>query len=434
MSGSAAPALFAASERAVVDVAGHRGDQTDHVGRTAGAPEEGLAVMLPVRLERVHIKVGVPRKRVTGNHSVIQGALHHVGELRLAGGQVHPVRPEGQPDRRARLAVGRAVRQIVLAAEPLVRGVGADPAGDIHLAERDVVPETVHRRHQRVVMVVARHIGRPGVEVHRADRVTEDFGLLAQRHVVLAVVAEKSLFTPLGDAAAVDEEFRLFQVFFVAGILIHFHQRQFQLRMPRHAAQLAFARSVSLADQIEQSPARVQKCLVACRARHCDGAFGHVPCAVELVHVGKVRPFLIRLANNVPAHQITVLLLGGADQIDPLFRLCLDGRVRLFGEGVGKPLNHLVDVGIIEIDPPEIPLGTGGDLKVLNPSGLVFAPVDVMGRRDFSVRPDTGRPETVGGMNVVKGDFLEDAAVFPGLEYCGKKNERRSLDDLLQHR
>ena len=78
------------------------------------------------------------------------------------------------------------------------------------------------------------------------------------------------------------------------------------------------------------------------------GGLNEVAHAVELVVVPEVGEGPVHAVDDVVGIQVAALVLGGADQVNGLVRRPLQLRVRVLGEGVGRGLDPLGEVGILE--------------------------------------------------------------------------------------
>ena len=150
-------------EGLTVDVSAQRREKAAEVARAAGASVPGLAMMGAVRFERIYVEEEVPGQIDAGEHSVVERALHHVGVLCITAKEIHPPVPEGHPDGGAGLAVSLRIRQVVISREGLPYPGGADSAGDIHVAQDDILPEGIQGRAVAGFRAQGLHVGHRAV-------------------------------------------------------------------------------------------------------------------------------------------------------------------------------------------------------------------------------------------------------------------------------
>ena len=159
-------------------------------------------------------------------------------------------------------------------------------------------------------------------------------------------------------AADVEEELGQLEVPLLAGHLVELDQGQFDLlvaaarpcRLP--GPKVASMWSASLTATSRKRP-------LAGRAVVGHGRLDQVAGAVQLVHRRQVGPPLARLDQRVVGVQVAVGLLGGGDLGDHVVDGLLQRRVGLVGQRVGGPFEHLVHVGVVEVDPLELALASG---------------------------------------------------------------------------
>ena len=100
--------------------------------------------------------------------------------------------------------------------------------------------------------------------------------------------------------------------------------------------------------------------------------------------------------------QVSVGLLGGGDLGDYAVGGFFQGRIGISGQRVRGALQHLVDIGVVEVDAAEFALHQSAGLReVVDPAGL-FAPLKVVRQRFPTVGLQPRRPEPIAELHVRK--------------------------------
>ena len=171
-----------------------------------------------------------------------------------------------------------------------------------------------------------------------------------------------------------------------------------------------------------------------------DGRLVHVAGAVELVAVRQVEPALRAgharrgLGIDRPRRvEISVGLLGGGDLRDPDVDLLLELGIGLEHQDIGRGLDDLVDVGIVEgVGGLELParraLERGrGELEVLDPLG-VLALLHLVGDGDGDVTACRRAPEAAVELDRGHGHGL-DGIVLDGGGASGRGEDGGASED-----
>ena len=118
--------------------------------------------------------------------------------------------------------------------------------------------------------------------------------------------------------------------------------------MPRIAVLLVGTGTQDAGDVVDIFLHDVEQAPVAGRHEIGDGAFQHVPGAIEFVVVAQVGPALVDLAPDVPAIEVAVGKLGLGQLLSDRVDLALDRRIAAVEERVACRLDPLADVGVPE--------------------------------------------------------------------------------------
>ena len=254
-------------------------------------------------------------ERDAGEKAVVDHALQDIDILGVAVQQEHALVPEGIGDGGAGLQIGRRVRQLVVVAERFALVARTDAAREVHFFRDDIIPKRVDGAHQRAVAGQCGDIRHAGVEIARADRVTDSFGLLDDRDVVLAVGA-KDLAAQVTASSHVDEELCEVEVARVACGAVELAQADLDFLVTRHALELIGGRAEGLVDQIGAFAGHIEQ-----RAFAGDGEMGcrrlvQMADVVKFMAGGQVAPALfaghaVREAQRARGVEIAVRLLRG---------------------------------------------------------------------------------------------------------------------------
>ena len=159
-----------------------------------------------------------------------------------------------QADGGARLAVGRHVGQLVVAAEGLAAGCGTDAAGDIEFLLDDVVPDAVYGVQIGGVAGECGHVGHAGIHIGGAHGMAHGLVLLGHGLVGLGVVVAYG-----GAPAVVEEELGLVQILPLAGDEVELGQRHLGYLVSGHHAGLSRAGPHLAADAVGIAYGHVEK-------------------------------------------------------------------------------------------------------------------------------------------------------------------------------
>ena len=125
-----------------VEISGQGRERTLDVRWAAGYVVPGIpniraaaesVEMCGIKGQRIAIAIGRSIERHSGVDSVVESALDHVGELRLATRGQHAPVPHHVADCGAAFAIGLRVGQFVWSAKGFPLGACADTPGDVHL-------------------------------------------------------------------------------------------------------------------------------------------------------------------------------------------------------------------------------------------------------------------------------------------------------------
>ena len=223
------------------------------------------------------------------------------------------MRPQHQPDRRARLGVGHLVGQVIVHGEPLAPAQRADAAGDVHAPLRHIVPQRLAGLVERCIARLAEP-RRPCPMRYMARTACPSAVLLAHRQVRLAIViaaavivVDRVLATSLGlavivvrqRAALVHKELAERQIAPLTRRLVELDQRQLDLLMARIAALLPLSGAEHAVDIVGIAPHDAEEPVLAggLIVRHCR--LDQVSGAAELVAVAQVAPTVLGLDHLV---------------------------------------------------------------------------------------------------------------------------------------
>ena len=229
------------------------------------------------------------------------------------------------------------------------------------------------------------------IEVHGADRVADDLGLLAHRLVVLGVLAEER--AAVRPSPLIHEVPRQSEPPLLPRVAPELDERQLDLRMA--ADVVALAGTEDGVDVRGEALGDVEQPGLARRLRVGDGRLDEMAGAVHLVPVSGVLPALLGLHEREVRVEVTVLLLRSGDELDDRVDAFFHRLVARHGERVGRAFDDLVDVGIVEEVALVLPLLLSRrDREVADAAGDL-ALVEVRVERGGPVRLEARRPEPV---------------------------------------
>jgi hypothetical protein len=140
--------------------------------------------------------------------------------------------------------------------------------------------------------------------------------------------------------------------------------------------------------------------------------------------------------------EVAVLLLGGGNRLDEAVDVLLEGRVGMHGEGVRRPLDHLVDVGVVEgiaggsgVLERLAAQGPGGAEEVVDAARLL-AHAEREGDGLGAIDLDSRGPELVGEVDGGEGHRLDRVVARRrrrrGLGWCvpaGRRDDGEDCDE-----
>jgi len=133
------------------------------------------------------------------------------------------------------------------------------------------------------------------------------------------------------------------------------------------------------------------------------GCLDEVTGAVELVHGWEVRPPVVRLDEGVVGVDVAILALSGGDEVNDAVHLGLDGGFSRRLVRIGRALEDLVDVRVIEVDALELALLEPASDGEVAEAPRLLAHADLMRQAHLSVTLHLGSPEFVLEGDLVKG-------------------------------
>ena len=208
-------------------------------------------------------------------------------------------------------------------------------------------------------------------------------------------------------AAPVEEVLGELQVARLAGRAVELAEGELDLLVSGHGLELRRAGAERPVDEVGRTDRDVEKRPLPRDLMVGDGRLVHVADVVELVAEVAVAPprgphhAVVRLAVLLPVGEteragrveIAVRLLGLCDQVDQVVKVLLELRVRMRRERVGRALDDLVDVGVVERDPAErAPVARRRVAEVRDAGVLALA--EVGPHRDEAVRLEARQPES----------------------------------------
>ena len=388
-----------------VHVAGHGGEEARHVSGAAGDAEPRAALVLAVTFERVGVEERLAVERDARQQPVVKRPLHHVNVAGVLVQQEQPVVPVVVADGRASLVVSRHVRQVVVSAEAFDVADRADAARDVELLVDDVAPDSVNRVNVRIITRQRRDVGHAGIHVRRAHRMADGFGLVSDFGVRLVVLAPAALRAVR--AARVEQELRQAKVTRVAALAVELRQRHLGDLVAGPNALLAGAERA--VEQVCALDRDVEQRALAGGLIVSHGGFREVADLVQFVAVlalqfpaprarPRVRLFGVDRARRV---EVAVTLLRRGDLRDQAVNVSFELGVRLHAERVGRALDDLVDVRVVERVDRQLLVtvrlaadGGGGALKV-GDAPRFFTLLEGEGDGNAAVDVDARRPELI---------------------------------------
>lgn len=167
-----------------------------------------------------------------------------------------------------------------------------------------------------------------GVEIHRADGMSHGFGLFTHRQVCLVIFITE-IFRPTVNvlrmflieiirarSTLIHKIAAEIQIFFIPGNLIQAYKSHLGNFMSRIAFAFLFFRSERNGGIVCKAAGCLQKLIFSGGLVICRSSFPQMTKTVKFVVVTDVGENFVLTVQDVVSVQITVLLLGGADNID----------------------------------------------------------------------------------------------------------------------
>ena len=364
------------------DILTQRGDRAHDVRRAAGAAEP-RGPLGAGGFQQVRVEEPVAGKRDAGERAVVHGALERVHIFRIAVHQEHAVRPEEERHGSARLVVA-AVRQFVVVAVGFAAAARAASAGQMILLPDDVVPYLRDGVHIALVAGERGHVRHAGVHVVGADGVPDGLVLLEDGLVRLAVGVAGAVLR------LVFEEMRgELQPARIAGLTVELRKAHFDDLVAGGNAGILAAEV--LVQEFGGLHGHVEQRAVAGRLVIRRGALVEMPQVVRFM--AQIRVFQPALPvdpvmrRGIRVHgaegiQITVRLLRRLHVLNDILHLLLQLGVRVRLERVGRALQKLINIRVVERERRErsvlerrfargaAPHGLGGEVEILQSVGL----------------------------------------------------------------
>ncbi len=402
-----------------VDVPGDGRDETHDVDGTTGAAEPGIAhraalveLVLAVAGKRVGIEEAVAAEGDAREKPVVDDTFENVDVLAIAVQQKHAVIEEGVGNGGAGLEIGGLVREFVVLAEGFAMPAGADAAREVHLLRNDVVPDAVYGFQIVLVTRQRRDVRHAGIQVARANGVSDGLVLFDHRHMVLAVVAVDLAL--VAASAHVDEELRLLEVLGITRHAIELDQAYLDFLMSGNVYALSLALTEHFAHEVGILDRHVEERAFARSTEMLDGSFVHVSDVVELMTAAQVRPapllagiLVLGVVDRTRRVEVAVLLLRRRDLGNQIVEVLVQLGVGMDCQCVGRPLDHLHDVGVVEEDPLEAAfLQPARHLEVGDATGFL-ALLEIVANGYLAIRLEPRRPERVVYLHVGKRHGLD---------------------------
>ena len=355
------------------------------IGRAAGAAKPFLTHGLHmgqaaigaaggrVHLQRVDIEEGLAVQRHACQHGIVQSALHHIGVATIRIHLQHTPGKEGQADGGAGFGIGGIAGQIVGTAEGFAVMGAAHAAGDVHFLLHRGPPQLLAGRHHGFIPRFPGGVRHAAAQVHLPHGVAHGFLHLAYRPVGLIIriplrrdrQGVQPPLLPSGillqsegawlRAAHIQEEAGQLPPFGIARFLVQAKQRHFGDLMAG-AATLSL-RPKAPGDMIAEAFRHLQQIASAGGLMPGHSGLRQVAEAVQLVVVLQVGKSAAAIHQRIEGIQVSVLLLGGADGVDGLLGLGLQGGVRTAGQLIGHSLQPFITVAVLKHPAVKIILG-----------------------------------------------------------------------------
>ena len=249
------------------------------------------------------------------------------------------------------LTVGTHIGQLVVLAEGLAVGGGANTASDIEFLRDDIVPDGINGLDIVLVASKGSDIGHTGIHIGSTDGVTHSLILFDNRLMGLGIVVDNS-----GLATIVEEELGLVEVFLVACNEVELGECHLCNLMTRHDAGLSRVRTYLFTYHIGIADGDVEELTATSSLIVSDGSLYHVSEVVELVAqvfllapAGVASP-LMGLTRILGARgiEIAVRLLSRGNHVEHRVDIGYELLVRIGLQDVTGALDGLVGVCVVE--------------------------------------------------------------------------------------
>ena len=322
---------------------------------------DGLAGNARDDLERVHVEETLAVQLHTGEHSVVERALHHIGIFAAVLVFKHLLREEHQTDGSAGLGVYGIVRQVVVDRKGFTHKCGADAARNVHAALCDALPQIAASREQRLILRFLCDVRHAGVKVHGTHGVAHGVLLLTHGQGALGVVgiqlrravpnvpaAVLFFFYKIvrGLTAHVYKVLRKLLILFVARGAPQTHQCELHLRVARAGARV-FLHEL-LVDAVCILRHDVEQLALAGDLIIRHGSLHHVACTVKLMCLADVRPRFVGTLHGEIGIDIAVFVLGSAVEPNGLVHDLFKLRVFARCKRIGRRFDPLRDIAVLE--------------------------------------------------------------------------------------
>ena len=360
-------------------------------------------MVISITFQWIHIKKFRPVQADPGNGAIVKFPLHHIRIFCFPVQIVHPLIPYNHSDAGTALTVRRVIGQVIILGKPFIFSCGADPSREIHIPLYHGFPQVIQGTQILCIACLFYNAAHAGVHIHGPDGMSRNIPHLAHRHMVLGVIRSPVLpdigSPSMALPSLLQEPLGLPEILCISGFMIKLYQRQLNFLVSRHPVLLSLPHLI--AEVIRKPDCGAVKPVLSHRMLICDGRLNHMPQAIVLMPL-HVRPSGLPVcAQNKVAHQIPVLLLCAADQVNPLVCLFFQFRIWFYRQRIRDALQNLVHIRIIKIISLKPTFHcSGGSLKIVD-AFCVFTVPDTRGNGtfviyryfvfpEFAVNPDFG--------------------------------------------
>ncbi len=380
-----------------INVVPQRSQDAGNIRRATGAAEPALThrfhVVIDmvegqrfrVHFQRIHIKEMLTVQRHAAQHRVVQRTLHHVGVVAVCLHLQHPAGKHHQANGGAAFRIYRIVGQIVIAAERLAAALRANPAGNVQLALRHVVPQPQTVLAFAFVIAQARQVRHARHQVDETHRMADGRLLFGKGLMRLAVGfvldhPRRAIGIPVGRFAALlvfnvvevrlraaflNEIFHHVEIALLLRDVVQPHQRQLDFRVSRIAVQLRLAWAKHAVDMVRQPAHHVQQAALSGSLEIRHARFNHMSGAVQFVAFRQIGPALLGGFHREIGIEITIFALRRRDQFNHLVGGFFQFSIRLLAQGPCHGFEPFRHVTVLKYHPVKLPLfQTGRDAEV----------------------------------------------------------------------